>query len=149
MQFAKGITAGEFKRREAAARRAWKADKKSAIVVGRALMAVRQALKLKRTFTKWLGKNRIDRNRAYYCMGEVNGSRKKRTQRRVEKLSPRERTLRPFIEELRTLYTLSETGEIPQMAEAAHKLIAHIKKYFLGQETVRVVVPLKAKAAKA
>ncbi len=51
----------------------WIADQASALELGRALIAVREAMEEHGAFTRWYTENELEENRVYYCIRKAEG----------------------------------------------------------------------------
>jgi len=66
----------------------WEADKESALELGKALIAVRDAMAHEHgAFTKWWRASELDENRVYYCIRKAEGKIKPETAPEAEEIS--------------------------------------------------------------
>lgn len=66
----------EIQALQARALELWEVDKTSALELGRALIAVRDAMPAHGDFTKWWRAHDLDENRVYYCIRKAEGKEK-------------------------------------------------------------------------
>jgi hypothetical protein len=143
------VTAKELGKLQAVAVECWKADQTSAEELGAALVAVKANM-AHGEYTKWLKKEKIDRNRANYCTRLVEKAKKK--SREEKKPHPIQAARTNIADNLAIMYKAAKTGLVVDVERAASAIKSQcdlmVNAARLQAETIKQNAQAKAEADK-